>query len=56
MDQLLYWVEARGLNSTLHDIFFVGCSVVLGVFCLLNARNYRIPLRVFPFPAGIRAG
>ncbi len=50
MNQLLFWVEAQGLNKLLYNIFFVGGSVVLVVFCLLNARNYRIPLKkAIPF-------
>ena len=50
MNQLLFWVEAKGLNSGIYDFFFVGGGVVLIAFCLWNAKNYKIPLKkAIPF-------
>jgi len=50
MNQLLYWVEANGLNSLLYDVFFVAGGVVLMIFCFANAKNYKIPLKkAIPF-------
>lgn len=50
MNQLLFWIEAHGLNSLLYDFFFVAGGVVLIVFCLWNAKNYKIPLKkAIPF-------
>ena len=50
MNQLLFWVEAQGLNSLIYNVLFVAGGVVLIAFCLLNAKNYRIPLKkAIPF-------
>ena len=50
MNQLLYWIEAKGLNSFLYDFFFVAGGVVLIAFCFWNAKNYKLPMKkVIPF-------
>ncbi len=50
MNQLLFWIEAHGLNKTLYDVFFVAGGVALMAFCFANAKNYKIPLKkAIPF-------
>lgn len=50
INQLLYWVEARSLNTPLYNFFFVAGGVVLINFCFANAKNYKIPLKkAIPF-------
>lgn len=50
MNQLLYWVEANGLNKLIYNIFFVAGGVALMIFCFANAKNYKIPLKkAIPF-------
>ena len=50
MNQLLYWVEAHGLNKLIYDVFFAAGGVVLMVFCFANAKNYKLPLKkTIPF-------
>ena len=50
MNDLLFWVEANGLNKLLYDIFFVAGGVALMIFCFANAKNYKIKLRkAIPF-------
>lgn len=39
MNQLLYWIEGKGLNSFLYDFFFVAGGVVLIVFCFGMQRT-----------------
>ena len=45
MNNLLFWVEAKGLNSLIYDVFFVAGGVALILFCLLTAKNYKLPLK-----------
>lgn len=45
MNQLLYLVEGKGLNTFLYDFFFVAGGVALMAFCFINAKNYRIPMK-----------
>lgn len=50
VNQLLYWIEANGINSLLYKIFFVAGGVALLFFCFTNAKNYKIPLeKAIPF-------
>ena len=45
INQLLFQIEAAGLNDLLYDVFWVGGSVALMAFCFANARNYKIPIK-----------
>lgn len=45
INQLMYAIEAHGINSLLYNIFFVGGGVAVFLFCLLQSRNYHIPFR-----------
>ncbi len=50
MNQLMFWIEAKGLNSLLYNFFFVAGGVALMAFCFWNAKNYKIPLKkAIPF-------
>ena len=45
MNDLLFWIESKGLNSLLYDIFFVAGGVAVILFCFLNSKNYKIPMK-----------
>ncbi len=50
INNLMFAVEANGLNTLLYNIFFVAGGVALMIFCFANAKNYQIPLKkAIPF-------
>ena len=50
INNLMYAIEAAGLNKLLYNIFFVAGGVALMFLCFASAKNYKIPLKkAIPF-------
>ena len=50
INDLLHTIEANGLNTLLYNIFFVGGGVAVILFCFLNSKNYKLPMKkTIPF-------
>ena len=50
MNQFLLWITEHNLNKLLYNVLFVAGGVALLLFCIFNAKNYKLPLKkIIPF-------